>query len=324
MRIINLLLTTATYVLAIANVQAQKNPVLLGLYADPEVLYSEQTGRYYIYPTTDGQRNWTGHDFHVFESRDMKHWEEKGRVLDLRKDVSWADNNAWAPCIIERKQTDGSYRHYFYYTAEGQIGVAVGTTPTGPFTDSGRPLIDKERPEGMGHGANIDPDVFQDPQTGKCFLYWGNGYLAVAELADDMVSLVPGTTRLIINSKQYYSEGSYVFYRKGWYYFMWSKNDTRSPEYHVRYCRARSPLGPINPAESRVVIQQRPDKGIYATGHHSVVCHPKHDRWWIVYHRFQRPDAIKLGRDAGYNREVCIDRMKFDKDGNIIEVTPKP
>ncbi|MCD8567439.1 MAG: S41 family peptidase [Geovibrio sp.] len=70
--------------MAIANVQAQKNPVLPGLYADPEVLYSEQTGRYYIYPTTDGQRNWTGHDFHVFEIRDMKHWEEKGVVLDLR------------------------------------------------------------------------------------------------------------------------------------------------------------------------------------------------------------------------------------------------
>ncbi len=200
MRIINFLLAAATCVLVVGNLQAQKNPVLPGLYADPEVLYSKQTGRYYIYPTTDGQRNWTGHDFHVFESRDMKHWEEKGVVLDLRKDVSWADNNAWAPCIIERKQADGSFRYYFYYTAEGQIGGAVGTTSTGPFVDLGHVLIGKERPEGMGHGANIDPDVFQDPQTGKCYLYWGNGYLAVAELAEDMVSLVPGTTRLIITS----------------------------------------------------------------------------------------------------------------------------
>ena len=205
------------------NMQAQNNPAIAGLYADPEVLYSEQTGLYYIYPTTDGQKNWTGHDFHVFESCDMKHWEDKGVVLDLRKDVSWADDNAWAPCIIERKQVDGTYRYYFYYTAEGQIGVAVGTSPTGPFVDSGSVLINKERPNGMGHGANIDPDVFQDPQTGKYYLYWGNGYLAVAELADDMVSLMPGTTQLVITSKQYYSEGSYVFYRKGWYYFMWSK-----------------------------------------------------------------------------------------------------
>ena len=318
------LITIAAIMLGVAPAGAQKNPVIQGLFADPEVLYSHQTGKYYIYPTTDGLRNWAGHEFHVFESRDRKQWTDCGVVLDLRDDVAWADNNAWAPCIIEREQPDGSYRYYFYYTAEGQIGAAVGESPTGPFVDSGAPLIGKERPEGMGHGANIDPDVFCDPATGKYYLYWGNGYLAVAELADDMVSLRPGTTRLIINSKQYYSEGTYVFERKGWYYFLWSKNDTRSPEYQVRYCRARSPLGPINPADSKVILQQRPEQEIYATGHNSVLRHPRRDRWWIVYHRFQRPDAIKLGRDAGYNREVCIDRLRFDRDGNILEIIPQP
>ncbi|MBP6687949.1 MAG: family 43 glycosylhydrolase, partial [Lacibacter sp.] len=36
------------------------NPVLEGFYADPDVLYSEKTKKYYIYPTSDGFNNWTG------------------------------------------------------------------------------------------------------------------------------------------------------------------------------------------------------------------------------------------------------------------------
>ena len=29
-----------------------------GLYTDPEILYAEQTGRYYLYPATDGEVGW--------------------------------------------------------------------------------------------------------------------------------------------------------------------------------------------------------------------------------------------------------------------------
>ena len=36
------------------------NPVLPGYHADPEILYSEDTGKYYIYSTTDGEPGWGG------------------------------------------------------------------------------------------------------------------------------------------------------------------------------------------------------------------------------------------------------------------------
>ncbi len=32
-----------------------------------------------------------------------------------------------------------------------------------------------------------------------------------------------------------YREAAYVFYRNGLYYFMWSVDDTGSPNYHVAY-----------------------------------------------------------------------------------------
>lgn len=298
----------------------RKNPAFAGYYADPEVLYSQKTQRYYIYPTCDGIVGWGSTRFRAFSSNDLVHWKDEGVILDL-EDVSWAKKNAWAPAIIEKKQTDGSYKYYYYFTAEGKIGVAVSDSPTGPFVDSGQPLI-SERPEGMTRGANIDPDVFCDPVSGKTYLYWGNYFMAVCELNDDMVSVKPNTTCVLIDDDTYYSEGTYVFYRKGYYYFMWSKNDTRSPDYQVRYVRSKSPTGPIDASQGKTILCKRPGKGIFATGHHSILQLPEKDEWRVVYHRFSYPDAINMGRNAGYHREVCIDEMEFDTDGNIKQVEP--
>lgn len=41
----------------------------------------------------------------------------------------------------------------------------------------------------VGRGQQIDVDVFTDPVSGKSYLYWGNGYMAGAELNKDMVSI---------------------------------------------------------------------------------------------------------------------------------------
>jgi len=65
-----------------------------------------------------------------------------------------------------------------------------------------------------------------------------------------------------------------------------------------------------------------PAMGIYATGHNSVIQIPGKDEWYIVYHRFNYPNGITMGDAAGFNREVCIDKMEFDQDGNIKQVKP--
>ncbi|HTN19729.1 MAG TPA: family 43 glycosylhydrolase [Pelobium sp.] len=305
------------------NIKLKKshNPVLHGLYADPEILYAEKTGKFYIYPTSDGFKNWTGTYFKAFSSKNLQNWKDEGIILDLKKDVSWAHTNAWAPSIVEKKGADGKYKYYYYFTANKKIGVAVAENPTGPFIDSAKPLIDKF-PDGMNRGQNIDPDVFTDPKTGKSYLYWGNYFMAVCELNDDMVSIKPQTTQIVIPNDKFYSEASYVFYRRGFYYFSWSKNDTRSEDYEVRYVKSTSPVGPIDPAQSVDILKKQREKGIYATGHHSVLQIPGTDEWYIVYHRFKRPDGILKGVEAGFNREVCIDKLEFNKDGTIKRVVP--
>ncbi|WP_461631752.1 family 43 glycosylhydrolase [Labilibaculum euxinus] len=301
------------------SVSEDHNPVLEGYKADPDILYSEKTGKYYIYPTSDGFNNWSGYQFSVFSSDNLVDWTDEGVIIDLKKDVSWANRNAWAPCIVEKK-IDGQYKYFYYFTAAQKIGVAVADNPTGPFVDTGKALIDK-KPKGITNGQEIDPDVFTDPKTGKSYLYWGNGYMAAAELNDDMVSINEKTTKLM-NVDNTYREGSYVIYRNGTYYFMWSEDDTRSPNYKVRYATSDSPMGKLTIPENNIVIQQDKDQEIYATGHNSAIQIPGKDEWYLVYHRFTRPKGITMGRAGGFHREVCIDKLEFDADGSIKEVKP--
>ncbi|OOV16599.1 family 43 glycosylhydrolase [Flavobacterium sp. LM4] len=294
------------------------NPVLQGYYADPDILYSNKTKKYYIYPTSDGFDGWSGKYFKTFSSENLIDWKDEGVILDLPKDVSWANRNAWAPCIVEKK-VKGKYKYFYYFTAAQKIGVAVSDNPAGPFKDSGRALV-ATKPEGAKGGQEIDPDVFTDPKTGKSYLYWGNGYMAVAELNDDMISF-KGDIKLIKVDKTF-REGTYVIYRKGTYYFMWSEDDTRSPNYKVRYGTSKSPLGPIEIPENNIVIQGISDQGIYATGHNSVLQIPNKDEWYITYHRFSYPTGIKMGEAGGFHREVCIDKLEFNPDGTIKQATP--
>lgn len=303
------------------------NSILPGFHADPEILYAQKTKQYYIYSTTDGQPGWGGWYFTVFSSSDLKTWKDEGTMLDLKSEqVPWANGNAWAPCI-EEKLINGAYKYFFYYSGNPkagggkQIGVATSDSPTGPFTDLGYPIVTASP---TGHGQQIDVDAFTDPVSGKAYLYWGNGYLAGAELNKDRVSIKKKTVTVMTpqgGTLQDYAfrEAVYVFYRNGLYYFTWSVDDTGSPNYHVAYGTSKSPLGPIEVAKSPVILIQNPDKEIYGPAHNSILQKSGTDEWYIVYHRIHKNH---LKRDPGTHREVCIDRLEFNEDGTIKPVIP--
>lgn len=300
-------------------VAVRNNPSLTGYYADPEILYSNKDNRFHMYPTSDGFHEWSGDYFKSFSSTNLVDWVDDGVLLDLKKDVSWTDVKAWAPAAAEKK-INGQYRYFFYYTGDAKIGVATSDNPQGPFTDIGKPLV-ATKPNGITRGQIIDPDVFTDPVSGKSYLYYGNGFMVGAELNDDMISLKESTLT-VLNPDKTFREGTEVFYRKGKYYFLWSEDDTRSEDYRVRYATTTSPLGKLSIPKNNLILAKDPSKGIYGTGHNSVIQVPGTDEWYIVYHRFTIPKGITMGRAAGYNREVCIDRLYFDEAGNIIPAKP--
>lgn len=315
----------------VENKEYSGNPILPGFHADPEVLYSNKTGRYYIYTTTDGQPGWGGWYYTCFSSDNLVDWRFESINFDVREQTSWAGGNAWAPACIEKK-VNYEYKYYFYFSGDAgrekgkAIGVAVADNPEGPYTDAlGKPLVDF-RPEGQNHGQQIDVDVFTDPDTGISYLYWGNGYMAGAELNNDMISLKEGSVTLMTPKggtlRDYaFREAPYVFKRNGLYYFLWSVDDTGSPNYHVAYGTSTSPLGPIEVADEPVILIQRPEEEIYGPAHNSVLQIPGKDEWYIVYHRINK-NYIARDKGPGWHRETCIDRMEFLPDGRIKPVVP--
>ncbi|WP_051807918.1 family 43 glycosylhydrolase [Actinoplanes subtropicus] len=276
-----------------------RSPVLPGLYADPNIVRFGDT--YYIYATTDGFDGWSGTTFTVWSSTDLANWTKHGTILDLA-DVSWAHTNAWAPTAA---YANGKY--YFYFCAAGNIGVATSDSPLGPFTDSGKPLVDRKD---FGGAQQIDPAVFTD-DDGQNYLYWGNSTAYVAPLNADLTSL---GARQTITGLTDFREGLFMNKRKGVYYLTYSIDDTRSEDYRVGYATATSPYGPFT--ARGVILSKDRSLGILGTGHSSIIQVPGTDDWYIAYHRFAIP-----GGD-GTHRETTIDRLSFDADGLIKPVVP--
>jgi beta-xylosidase len=282
----------------------QKPPVrslIDGYYADPDLAVFD--GRFYVYPTTDGSDGWQATSFRAFSSPNLVDWTDHGVVFSLPGDTGWAKEHAWAPAIAGRNG-----RYYLYYTAEREnIGVAVASSPTGPFRDLGGPLI----ADGAFPGRAIDPSVFID-DDGAAYLCWGNGVAHVVRLNDDMVSFDPSTVMSWVPTA--FCEAVTIHRHRQVYYLSWSENDTRDENYRVRYATAASPFGPWT--DRGVLLEKVPQRGILATGHHSITRIPHSDEWLIAYHRFAIPGG------TGYRRELAIDPLIHTDDGLLQKVIP--
>lgn len=308
------ILSAALALLAAIPVQARNdgktsgNPIFKGWYADPEGAVLD--GQYWVFPTYSADfDDQTFMD--AFSSPDLVTWTKHPRVLD-KKDVSWARRAMWAPAVVH---ANGKY--YLFFSANdvhegevGGIGVATASRPEGPYKDAlGKPLINE-----IVNGAQpIDQFVFRD-DDGQYYMYYGGwGHCNVAKMSPDLMSIVPFAdgSKFREVTPENYVEGPFMLKRKGKYYFMWSEGGWGGPDYCVAYAIADSPFGPFRRVGK--ILQQDPAVATGA-GHHSVIQVPGKDEYYIVYHR--RP-LTETGRDC---RETCIDRLYFDKQGNIVPV----
>ncbi|MGN0827865.1 MAG: family 43 glycosylhydrolase [Kiritimatiellia bacterium] len=311
----------------------EANPCFPGWYADPQIRLYGST--YWIYPTTS--RPFSEQTYlNCFSSKDLRCWTRHKNILSADQ-ISWAHAAIWAPDAVEK---DG--RYYLFFSANdpypvesdslpnlsalqglsdptprpfghakyGGIGVAVADRPEGPYRDLiGKPLIDR-----FWNGAQpIDQCVFR--YEGSWYMVYGGwGRCNLVRLADDFKSLVPfpdGALWKPFTPKEY-TEGSVLFERKGRWYFMYSHGNWTDASYRVNYSVGASPLGPFE--FKGAILTNQPEIATGA-GHHSVFRKAgTDDEWYICYHR--RPVG---GRD-GNHREVCIDRLIFNEQGDIIPV----
>lgn len=284
--------------------QACGNPVFQG--ADPDVLIVD--GQYWVYPTTTGVESY----IYAYSSPDLKNWTRHGPVLDLSA-ASWiGDDGAdthwlWAPGVFHRNG-----KVYIYYSVGPQnptpsrIGVAVADSPAGPFVDSGKPLVDGS----MSVFEAIDAMVFEDPQTGKVYLYCGGSAgakLRVFELNDDLVSI---KEEVKVETPESFTEASFMHYHDGRYYLSYSSGKWYDDSYKVCYSTAPSPTGPWT-YQGAVLVS---DKNHAGPGHHCFVQNPLSKQWFVLYHRWNH--AVSSGKMPP-TRAVSIELMNHDAAGRI-------
>jgi hypothetical protein len=291
--IVRNIITLLSLLLAWTSVQSQiqftGNPLING--ADPEIHYFN--GQYYLYTTSVDTKK-----FHAYSSTDLTNWRDEGVIFDIGPQCTWAENNGWAPGVAFRNN-----KYYFYYTAEVKIGVAVGNTPIGPFTDLGYALIGTD----PYTTDIIDAMVFID-DDGQAYIYYGGSagaQMVVRRLNPDMISLATGPSNI---TPPNYTEAPYLVKRNGVYYMMYSNGAWYNDTYNVRYATSNSPTGPWT--YRGIILQSNTeDKG---PGHHAVLKIGNCDEYYIVYHRYEN--------GLGGERKVCIDRMNFNASGLIDNV----
>jgi hypothetical protein len=128
------------WVVSLLPLATPMNPINQGHYADPEA--SIHNALYHIHPTTSAPYKDQTY-FDAFTSENLVEWRKHEKIL-TKEEISWAEEAMWAPAVVKK----GS-QYFLFFSANdvgegeiGGIGVAVGASPVGPFSDHiGAPLI---------------------------------------------------------------------------------------------------------------------------------------------------------------------------------------
>lgn len=320
--------------------KAISQPLVTHIYtADPSAHVFD--GELYIYPShdidagipfNDNGDHFGMEDYHVLSvDADSLEATDHGVALHV-KDVPWASRQMWAPDAAEK-----AGKYYFYFPARDQeqmfrIGVAVGDSPTGPFT---------AQPDYIKGSYSIDPAVFKD-DDGSYYFYaggiWG-GQLQqyrdhewgaehelpakhepalrpyVAKLQPDMlefaeppryVDIVDENGELLTegdNDRRFF-EASWLHKYEGKYYFSYSTGDT----HYICYAIGESPYGPFTYA-GRIL-----EPVVGWTSHHSIA--KWQGKWWLFYH-----DSV-LSEGVTHLRSVKMAPIEYDERGLIRTLRP--
>ena len=305
--------------------------------ADPDVTRGVGADRYwYLYCTTDAidakERDASGapvqHLLPTYRSTDLVHWKYTGDAFAARPSWLAATAGMWAPEIQYR-----AGRWFLYYTASdtslpgggSAIGVATSASPTGPWTDTGKPVVaPADNPTAAGQRRwTYDAEVLTVGKTR--YIYFGSyfGGVFVRRLSADGRSSVASSERRISIANRY--EGTNIVRHDGWFYFLGSATNCCASAltgYSVFAARSRSPLGPFRDADGRSilaskvggtpVLSQNGNRWV-GSGHDSVFT-DRAGQQWIAYHAVDRTDPLVPGTTGYTKRPALLDPLDW-RDG---------
>ena len=286
-----------------------QNPIIQTVFtADPAPMVYNDTVYLYTGHDEDKSTWFTMQDWKCYTTTDMVNWTDHGSPLSL-KTFSWAKKDAWAGQCIFRNGKFYWYVPVNHQTMGMSIGVAVASSPYGPFTDGlGKPLVHS------GNG-DIDPTVFID-DDGQAYLYWGNPYLKYVKLNEDMISYSGDIITVPLNAEGFskrikdadkrpseYEEGPWLYKRKDLYYLAYPAGGV--PE-HLAYSTGPTATGPWRYRDTIMPVIK---KGGAFTNHPGIIDYK--GRSYLFYHNGALPGG------GGFDRSVCVEEFTYNADGSI-------
>jgi len=113
---------------------------------------------------------------------------------------------------------------------------------------------------------------------------------------------------LVTEDEHYFHEGSYVFKRDGWYYYVYAAVSRQNMPSCLAYSMSRNVFGPYE-YKGVIIDSNGCDPDVW-NNHGSVV--EFNGQWYVLYHRSTHHSS-KL-------RKACIEPITFNEDGTINEV----
>lgn len=305
--------------------------------ADPAIARAvgpDGVTHWYLYctgdPLNDSDREPDGtyhvHLMAILHSTDLINWNHAGDVFDalpewVRTTIS-PNAGLWAPDICF---FNGQW--YLYYTAAigtfggaigaSAIGVATSSSPTGPWVDSGRPIIAPQATRWV-----YDPTVVRDESSGEQYLFFGGyaGGISARRLSDDGLGTDPASEAQIAIADRY--EASYVHWRDGYYYLFVSATNCCNDEltgYSVFAGRSTNVLGPYVDREGVAFLESRVggtpvismNGGRWVGPGHNSIFTDYGGQDWFVYHAVDRGDPTFASPPGFTKRAPMLDPLDW-------------
>ena len=310
--------------------------------ADPTIIRGQTAGDdgWYMLCTQDALsdadrdagNNLRSHLLPIYSSLDLVHWTYRGDVFATRPAWTELSSNLWAP---ELQYFNGKYYLYYAATAvkaqysgetncfdDSGIGVATATSPLGPWTDHGSPVVAPRRNgAGCDFKATIDPEVLT-ATSGQRYIFYGSfkGGLEARTLSADGFTTSPATAVTIAISDRY--EGAELFVKDGFYWLFASANNCCAGALtgYITYAgRSANPTGPFLDKQGNSFTAGRVggttvlamNGNEYVGPGHVSVFTDRAAHSWILYHAIERHDPYFEGSVGYTRRPPLLDKLEW-------------
>ena len=270
------------------------NPILGGDFPDPTIL-RDGDDYYMTHSAFDYLPGLT-----VFHSKDLVHWEPISYAL---KEYL---GSIWAPDI---KKYRGKYYIYFTVAVRPRTNyVVVADSPYGPWSDPVDLKVD-----------HIDP-CHVVGEDGKRYLVLSGGDRV--QLADDGLSVIPGTMKHIYDGWRYPEEwvtegfsleGPKIYRIGKYFYYLAAEGGTAGPptSHLIAVARSERLDGPWEDMPTNPLVHTwKNNERWWSKGHGSLIDTPD-GQWYTVYHAYEN-GYLNLGR------QTLMEPVHFTSDGWIV------